>query len=95
MGQHADERIHTKKIDLPAHEVADPRLRDPQTFSSLLLCQARLLDMLFEFDHQHRTQLVHLRLFLGKPQLHEYVVAHRAFFHGQKRAYTKSYISFN
>lgn len=71
VAKHGNQGVDTESIDLPAHKVADARLRDPEELGGLGLCQATRLDQFTEVNHQVGPHLEVGRLFLGESKIAE------------------------
>src|SRR5690242_7825206 len=52
LAEQLDEHVHAKPIDPPAHQVADPWLRDAKEVSGLVLGYSQSVQALTELNHQ-------------------------------------------
>jgi hypothetical protein len=80
-GQHVDERFDAEQLDLPADQVAYPRLLYSEEFGGGVLRELACLDKPFEFRHQLRAQAQALRLFWFEPEVSKYVPRRALDFH--------------
>src|SRR5579875_536493 len=79
--QHVDERFDAEQLNLPADQVAYPRLRYSEKFGGGALRELACLDKPFEFRHQLRAQAQALRLFWFEPEVPKHVSRRTLDFH--------------
>lgn len=82
MTEHLDQAVDTEAIDLPSHEIADPRLRHPETLGCCRLCEALGLNQLGQLNHQVGSNLEVLRLVFAEAEIPEDIAARASSSHG-------------
>src|SRR5262249_51268835 len=73
MAEHLDESVDAEEMDLPAHQVADPRLADSEEPGGLCLGESARLDELREADHQLRSHPQVISTLRRVPKVTKYI----------------------
>jgi hypothetical protein len=71
--EHADQRVDTEQVDLPADKIANPWLSDVEKLGCCALGQFPLPDNSSQLHHQFRSEPQTLGLLGAKAQIPEYI----------------------
>ena len=72
--EHRNERVRAEEIDLPAQEVANPRLGNAECGRGLFLSQPPRANILFDFGHQPRPHVQVGGFLWAKAQIGKHVL---------------------
>src|SRR5262249_44818679 len=77
-GQHIDQRVDAEEIDLPAYEIADPRLRHPQHLRRRCLRELPARDQAADLNHKVCPEPQAFSLLRREAKILEHVAARAA-----------------